>query len=250
MTRIFTENSNPEKDGMIVLTGDNANHISRSLRMRAGEKIIVCDGVNTEYNCTIEGFTSDTVSLRVDSKNMGINEPDYKATLFMALPKSDKMEQIIQKSVETGVSCVVPFISSRCISKPDEKAIGSKLERWRKIARSASEQCGRVRIPEIVRPVDFSAAVGMMCDKNKYDASFICYECERDNSLTSFLSRIEKNANTGIAFMVGAEGGFSPSEVALTDSFGIERISLGRRILRCETAPIYVLSVMSALLEK
>ena len=252
MLRIFisgNETEGIENEGVIVITGENANHISRSLRMRTGEKLIVCNGVDTEYFCTIESFTSDSVLMRVDEIKPGVNEPCYQATLFMALPKSDKMEQIIQKSVETGVSAIVPVVSSRCVSKPDERALHSKLERWRKIARSAAEQCGRVRIPQILPSVKFSEAAEMMSDTKRYDGAFICYECERENNIAEYLSVFRKNTPYKIAFMVGAEGGFSSEEISFTDSLKIKRVSLGKRILRCETAPVFVLSVMSALLD-
>lgn len=247
MTRIFTDGKDIVSDGKIVITGDNANHISRSLRMRQGEKLIVCDGVNTEYHCTIEAFTSDTVTANVDSVDFGVNEPCYSATLFMALPKSDKMELIVQKAVETGVSRIVPFISSRCISKPDEKSAKGKVERWGKIAKSAAEQCGRVRIPEIAPVVSFDAALREMAS---LEEKFVCYECEREHSLGKYLSFLKEKNSRNIGFMIGAEGGFSPEEVEKCSSLGIEVISLGRRILRCETAPLFVLSVMSAILDE
>ena len=247
MPRIYvSKNDIIEKKA--VLEGDNANHISRSLRMRVGDEITLCDGERTDYRCTVEKMTSDKVYLEINEKMPSEGEPPYRARLFMALPKSDKMEMIVQKAVETGIYEIIPFISERCISRPDERSGDKKVERWNKIAQSAAEQCGRGIIPRVGRIVSYKRALEMAMEDR---TGFICYEREKERGIYQGLLPLTKEPSLeGISFFVGAEGGFSEEEVKAAIDVGIVPLSLGRRILRCETAPIFVLSVMSAMLEK
>jgi len=157
LPRFFVSDDNIY-DGSIRIIGSDASHIMRSLRMVKGEKITVCDMKSTEYECVISDFDGNDVLLDIVSSGKGKTEPPYKVTLYQALPKSDKMETIIQKSVEAGVYAIVPFVSDRCISRPDEKGKLAKLERWNKIAESAAKQCGRGIIPKVLEITDRKAA--------------------------------------------------------------------------------------------
>mgnify|MGYP003293334433 CR=1 FL=1 len=247
MPRIYVEKNEISGDS-ITVTGENAKHISRSLRMRVGDELWLCDGERTDYKGVIEGFTAQSVSVRILCSERSKGEPPYKARLFMALPKSDKMELIVQKAVEMGVYEIVPFLSERCISRPDEASGQKKVERWNKIAKSAAEQSGRGMIPQVHAIVSYKEALKMA---KKDEIGFICYECERENGLYKRLLNVgTEDKNIGISFFVGAEGGFSEGEVALAVAEGIAPITLGKRILRCETAPFFVLSVMSAVLDE
>ena len=216
--------------------------------MAKGERLTVCDMHSTEYECVIQGFEGTDVLLEVISKSMGKTEPPYKATLFQALPKGDKMELIIQKAVETGAYAIVPFISERCISRPDAKSAKGKLERWNKIALEAAKQCGRGIIPEVLPICSFDEAVRMASDA---DAPIFFYEGDGVRSLKSVLSDVKLNENEPITVsaMIGAEGGFAKSEVEKAFASGLVPTGLGNRILRCETAGIVALSAISYALE-
>ena len=245
MPRIYLD-KNEINGSVAVITGEDAKHISRSLRMKLGDEVTVCDGEMTDYKGVITGFTSDTVQLEITSKERSGSEAPYKARLFMALPKSDKMELIIQKAVELGVYQIVPFLSERCISRPDGASGVKKVERWNKIALGAAQQSGRGIIPTVHGIVSYKEALEMAKDD---EARFICYECEEENGLYQKLLGMNEKEKCGrISFFVGAEGGFSREEVELAKGCSIASVTLGKRILRCETAPMFVLSVMSAVL--
>ena len=220
----------------------------RSLRMAKGERLTVCDMHSTEYECEIKDFEGSDVLLEVISKSKGKTEPPYKAILFQALPKGDKMELIIQKAVETGVYAIVPFISERCISRPDAKSAKGKLERWNKIALEAAKQCGRGIIPEVLPICPYDEAVNRA---SAADVPILFYEGDGVRSLKSVLSDVKLNENEPITVsaMVGSEGGFAKSEVEKASEAGLIPTGLGNRILRCETAGIVALSAISYALE-
>ena len=245
MPRIYLDKNEITGD-VAVITGEDAKHISRSLRMKVGDEVTLCDGEMTDYSGIITGFTSDTVQLEITGRERNGGEAPYKARLFMALPKSDKMELIIQKAVELGVCEIVPFLSERCISRPDGASGVKKVERWNKIALGAAQQSGRGIIPTVHGIVSYKEALEMA---KKDGTRFICYECEDENGLYQRLVGMNEGERCGvISFFVGAEGGFSREEVALAQEYSITPVTLGKRILRCETAPLFVLSVMSAVL--
>ena len=245
MPRIYVK-ENEINDNTVVLEGERATHLSRSLRMRVGDGVTLCNGEKMDYEGVIESINSTQVCVKILKGETSPAEPFYRARLFMALPKSDKMEMIVQKAVETGVYEIVPFLSERCISRPDDASGKKKVERWCKIAESAAEQCGRGIIPKVHGIVSYKTALEMAKDD---DLKFICYECERENSLVAKLEGVS-DKDSSISFFVGAEGGFSENEVSIAEECGISRVTLGKRILRCETAPLFVLSVMSALLDE
>ena len=233
MPRFFT---NEIDEGNITLTGSDADHIGRSLRMRPGEPLTVCC-CGIDYNCVISRITADTVYLDLTEKVRCAAEPDIEVTLFQAVPKQDKLEHIIQKSVELGVSRIVPVLTRRCISRPDERDFTKKLPRLNKIAAEAAKQSGRGMIPEVAPIVDWKTAVRMM---EQLDMTVLLYE---EKGGCSF-GDIDFSGVKTAGLVVGSEGGFDSSEVAEADSDSIKRVWLGNRILRCETAPITALSIL------
>lgn len=233
MPRFFIDSIN-ESD--IFLDGENARHIGRSLRMRTGEKVTVCC-CGIDYDCEIQRITEDSVFLDLLEKHPCYAEPTVDVTLFQAVPKLDKLEFIIQKSTELGVSRVVPVLTRRCISRPNEKDFSKKLPRLAKIAEEAAKQSGRGKIPEISPIVSYSECLAMM--KN-LDKNIILYEGEGGKPFSDVT--VEGIKSAGI--LIGSEGGFESSEVEQAVSAGAERVWLGKRILRCETAPISALTIL------
>lgn len=235
MPRFFIDEM-PEN--RVIITGEDAQHIGRSLRMRRGEKITACCQ-GTDIECEIVEITSDSVECEVIGKFPSPAEPGIKVTLFMALPKSDKMELIIQKSVELGVSSIVPVLTARCISRPDRKSLEGKISRWQKIALSAAKQSGRGLIPEVCQAIGFDECLDCA---SKLDRAFFFYEKGGES-----LSKIWKDGAGTVGLIVGPEGGFEPEEAASSEAHGILTASLGKRILRCETAPLAALSAIMLL---
>jgi 16S rRNA (uracil1498-N3)-methyltransferase len=246
MPRFFVDKKEIIKDldeTKITIRGEDAHHISRSLRMAVGEKIEICDKCGTVYSCVLSGFTDKEVVATAESSYLVDTEPGVKVTLYQALPKSDKMETIIQKSVECGVYKIVPFRSEFCVVKLDSRDGEKKRERWQKIAEGASKQSGRGIIPEVSAPLDFKIAIE---NATENDLVIFCNEREKENTLKNVLK--DTNAKS-IAVIIGAEGGFSEKEAEYISGKGAKSITLGKRILRCETAPTFVLGIISYELE-
>lgn len=233
MPRFFTDEINEEN---LCLTGDDAHHVGFSLRMKPGERLTLCSG-GMDYDCAVTEITGDAVYLELIEKHPCMAEPDVEVTLFQAVPKLDKLEFIIQKSVELGVSRVVPVLTRRCISRPDSRDFEKKLKRLRKIAEEAAKQSGRGIIPEIAPIVTYKVALEMM---SSLDKTLMLYEAEGGKPFGA----VELTGAKTVGLVVGSEGGFDPEEVRLAVDMGIERVWLGKRILRCETAPITALSIL------
>jgi len=228
---------NIETGDIISVDGGDARHISCSLRMEKGDGITLCDTASREYICVIEALDPSSVTLRVaEIRNCG-TEPPYSAVLYQALPKASKFDTIVQKAVETGVTRIVPVITERCISRPDEGSIKKKRERWQKIAEEAAKQCGRGIIPTVDRLMSYNEALE---DAAKGELAFICYEGEGAVPLGKIL-RDAKDARD-IRFIIGSEGGFSLSEAERAVERGLRSANLGKRILRCETASAFTLA--------
>ena len=244
MPRFFVQ-SDAITDNTITISASDASHISRSLRMKVGDFLTVCDMQRTEYLCKIESINSDTVTLRIFTRCECQNEPPYEVTLYMALPKADKMELIIQKAVEMGVTRIVPVRSERSVVKLTPADGAKKQQRWQKIADSAAGQCGRGILPVITEPMDFADAVK---DAQNAALAFFCYEGEDAFSLKDLASRY-KECPKSIAFFVGSEGGICQKEVDMLQNAGLYSVGLGKRILRCESAPLFVLSCLSYIWE-
>ncbi len=242
MPRFFIDESNiniNEGKTVITLYGDDAHHISRSLRMAVGETIEACDKGGTVYLCELVEFLEKEVVCHVIESKQAESEPSIKITLYQALPKGDKMETIIQKSVECGVYRVVPFRSEFCIVKLDQRDGEKKRERWQKISESAAKQSGRGIIPEVSAPLDFKIALEKAMEG---DLVLFCNERERERSLKDALSGTSAKS---ISVIIGSEGGFSQREADYIVELGAKSVSLGKRILRCETAPTFILSAIS-----
>ena len=229
-------------DGKIRIVGDDARHISFSLRMAVGESVTVCDMQGVEYDCTISSFDGGDVVLDVLNSCQSENEPRVNITLYQALPKGDKLDSVIQKAVECGVSKIVPFESERCIVRIKSDAEDKKRVRRCRISEEASKQCGRSIIPDVTLPVTFEK---MIEGASKSDLCIFCYEGEGTEPLGKILSGLsldKKDRSYEVAVVVGSEGGFSISEAQRARESGFLLAGLGKRILRTETAPIFVLS--------
>ena len=243
MPRFFVPSDNITGE-YIRITGSDATHITRSLRMAVGEAVTVCNMKCTEYSCVIDGFENGDVILKAESSSPGKTEPPYRVTVYQALPKGDKMETIVQKTVETGAYRIVPFVSERCISRPDGKAKTAKVERWNKISLEAAKQCGRGIIPEVGEILSFAQ---MLDEAAKADTAILFYEGDGTVPLNRILEKVGREED--ISVIIGSEGGFSLDEVNAAKDRGMLVAGLGPRILRCETAPTVALSAISYALE-
>lgn len=234
MPRFFIDESALNGD-IITITGGDAVHIGRSLRMKTGDSITFCrEGI--DFESVIEKMTSDEVYCRVIKKIPSSSEPKLRLIIYQALPKQDKPELIIQKCTELGAARIVFFISKRCVSRPDEKSAEKKLMRWRKIAEEAAKQSGRGNIPEICGIMSFDEAVKDLCEN---EIPLLCYENGGER-----LSEIDFSGKSTCGVMIGAEGGFDRTEADICCEKGAVPIWLGKRILRCETCPIAVTAMI------
>ncbi|MBQ8817987.1 MAG: 16S rRNA (uracil(1498)-N(3))-methyltransferase [Clostridia bacterium] len=245
MPRFFIRQEQIE-DGVITLKGDDAHHIARSLRMAVGEGITVCDMQGNEYECRIDGFDDDArVFAKIISSSKSETEPPCRITLFQALSKGDKLDTVIQKAVECGVYKIIPFESERCVVKVKADAEERKTERRRRISAEAAKQCGRSIVPEVSATVDFDTALKMACDS---ELKLFCYEGDGTEALGKIISeKLCQNADgeyPDVAVIIGSEGGFSINEAQRAKDNGMELVGLGKRILRTETAPVFVLSCL------
>ena len=234
MPRFFVP---PISGDRALISGEDAAHITKSLRLRPGEEITLCDGSGMDYAGRVLAV-GDQVEVEILSRSPSIAEPKCRLTLFQALPKGDKMEFIIQKSVELGAAEIIPVLTSRCVSRPDAKSMAKKLERYRKIAAEAAKQCGRGIIPQVGELMTLEQAAKALPEN-----SLVFYEGGGKR-----LSELVAPEDESWGVFVGSEGGFSPEEIALLESRGVCPATLGPRILRCETAPLCGLSVMLNLL--
>ena len=239
-------------ENMIRITGEDAHHISRSLRMAVGESVTVCDMQKTEYDCVLDRFEPDAVYARILSAHASDTEPPFEATVFQALPKGEKLDSIIQKSVECGVSHIVPFESERCIVRVKADAEAKKTERRARIAAEAAKQSGRGLLPDVLPTVSFDE---MLTLATAADVCLFCYEGDGTLPLGAILpvedlkARIKNGETPKITIVVGSEGGFSISEASRARDAGVLMCGLGKRILRTETAATFVLGCLVYALE-
>lgn len=236
MVRFFVS-KDEMTNSTIILSGENAAH-AKVLRLKVGEEVLACDGDGRECHCEVAGVTGSEYELRVISSGESITEPRVKVSIFMALPKSDKLEHVIQKATELGASEIVTFPSARCVSRPDDKGLKKKLERWQKIAVSAAEQSGRGRIPKVIVLATFKEALHLAVQAEK---AIVFYENEHATTLRQALSAGEYHS---VSLLSGPEGGFEENEIEQARQMGMQVCTLGRRILRCETAPLCGLSAV------
>lgn len=221
----------------IILSGENAAH-AKVLRLKIGEEVLVCDGDGKECLCEVIECNGNEYDLRVLSVRDSASEPGVKVSIFMALPKSDKLEHVIQKATELGACEIVTFPTARCVSRPDDKGLKKKLERWQKIAVSAAEQSGRGRIPKVTVLSSYKEALLLASQAEK---AIVFYENEHATTLHQALSEGECHT---VSLLSGPEGGFEETEIEQARQMGMQVCTLGRRILRCETAPLCGLSAV------
>ena len=221
----------------LILTGENAQH-AKVLRLKVGEEVLVCNGEGREGLCEITSVSAGQLELQVRELRESTTEAAVRVSVYMAFPKADKLEHVIQKATELGAYEIVAFPSARCVSKPDEKSLKKKLERWQKIAASAAEQSGRGRIPQVRVLGSFKEALAEAAGADK---ALMFYENEQAVTLKMALS---SGSYASISLLTGPEGGLEEKEVQQARDAGLQVCTLGKRILRCETAPLCALSAV------
>lgn len=246
MQRFFVESHQiNEEENSICIIGSDVNHIKNVLRMKIGDEVWVSDGKNKEYHCRIDVMDIQRIDLHI----LYVQESDYelpgKIYLFQGLPKGDKMELIIQKAVELGVYQIIPVEMKRCVVRLDDKKAQKKRERWQQIAESAAKQSKRMLVPQIHPVVSYAQALSIAKD---FDICLLPYELAKGIKKTKqIISGIEAGKKIGV--FIGPEGGFEENEVEAALQMGAETITLGRRILRTETAGLTILSILMFHLE-
>lgn len=239
MPKFFIDKENI-KNNTAKIVGQDATHIARVLRHTVGDRITVCDGFGFDYSAEITEVLKDEIYLNLSDKYRCPSEASVKITLFQCLPKGSKMEYIIEKCTELGIFSVVPVASKRCVVKiEDEKKEARKTQKWQKTADEAVKQCQRGIIPKVYDIKPFNEAVKMV---SEFDVCIVAYECEEENTLKAVLKNNNGAKNVGI--FIGPEGGFEPAEVLALKEAGAFSVTLGKRILRTETAGICVLSAV------
>lgn len=229
----------------IYIEGSDVNHMKNVLRMKAGEELMVSDGNNWQYRCAVKEYLSEKAVLKILKKELVDTELPSKIYLFQGLPKQDKMELIVQKAVELGACQVVPVLTRRCVVKLDAKKAAKKVSRWQQIAESAAKQAGRGYIPEIRDVMTLEEALAFA---GQLDVRLIPYELAEGMEHTrNVIGKIIPGQSVGI--FIGPEGGFEKEEVEHAVEKGVLPVTLGKRILRTETAGLAVLSVLMYRLE-
>lgn len=237
MPRFFIENVSGE---FITIEGQDAAHITRSLRMKVGERLTVCGGQGLDFLCEIAEISQNTVGLKVLETAETESEPSIRITLYQGLPKGDKLELIIEKSIELGVSSIVPVVMQRSVSRPDSKSAAKKHERYQKLAISAAKQCGRGIIPSVEPMINFSQILPRL---DGHQSVIFFYECG-GQPLSSAIKKITESGVSDLAIVIGPEGGFDLGEAEELKNSGAFTVTLGKRILRTETAPIAAIAAI------
>ncbi len=237
MSRFFIE-SRMISGSEITLSEEDSVHLARVLRASVGEKITVCDENGTEYEAEIFSVSKREVKAKITDYKKAATEPKIEVTIFQGLPKGSKMELIIQKCVEIGVCSIIPVETARAVVKINEEKSAGKVKRWNKIAEEAAKQSGRGKIPKVEMPVSFKEAAEKAAE---FDMAIIAYEQHDKADIKTYL---RNKTPKKVAVYIGPEGGFEEEEIKLAKACGIYAVSLGKRILRTETAPITLLSVL------
>lgn len=238
MPRFFVKSNQIKQDNIEIL-GEDIKHIKNVLRKNIGDKIEICDSESGKsYNCEITQLYDNSILTHIIEKYPEISSP-IQVDIFQGLPKSDKMELIIQKSVELGVNKIIPVSMKRCVVKLDNKESVKKIARWQKISESAAKQCGRNNIPEISNVITLKDI-----DVSQYDVLIVCYENEKVNTLKAELAKINTDSEIKIGVVIGPEGGLDEQEVELLKNNGAKIVTLGNRILRTETVALNILSIL------
>lgn len=233
-------------DGYAVISGQDVNHIRSVLRMKPGEQIAVRDGISRNYICELEDIGPEEVRARIVSEEQASGELPARLYLFQGLPKGDKMELIIQKAVELGAYQIIPVATRRAVVKLDQKKEAAKVKRWNAIAESAAKQSGRMLVPEVTGVMSLKEAFRYA---EHFDINLIPYElAEGMKETRRILGQVQPGMQAGI--FIGPEGGFDVEEVEQAQAAGIHPVTLGRRILRTETAGMTMLSILMFQLEQ
>ena len=236
MHRFFADKSQIN-GSCIELFGDDVKHISRVLRLREGDTISVCDKDKTDYVCSVSSIEKERVVLNIEESFENTNESNLEIVLYQGLPKGDKMDLIVQKAVELGAVKIVPVVMKRTVIKLNNT--DAKIQRWQRIADEASKQCMRGILPKVEQPVTFGE---MLAGLDKEALTFLPYENDRCNSLKKLLK--DNCTSAGVNIIIGPEGGFDDEEIDLATEAGIPTVTLGPRIMRCETAPLAAISAV------
>ena len=239
MPKFFTARENI-KDTTLIIDSEDANHLKRVLRINVGDVITVCDGAGIDYTVKVSEIGKNEIECDIIDRKKSDTEPNINITLYQGLPKAAKMDYIIQKNTELGISKIVPAKLARCVVKLENKAAeNKKCERWQKIAVASAKQSGRGIVPEIGNPMTVDEIIE---DVKDYDLVFVPYECEDQSRLKTIVESVPDAKD--IAFIIGPEGGFDISEIEKFKAAGIKTVTLGKRILRTETAAESVVSML------
>lgn len=233
MPRFFSDNIFEDK---IVIDQEDSKHIKKVLRMKIGDELIVSSSHKMDYQCVISSLDGENVELEIISNKPNETEPTVEVVLYQALPKSDKMDLIMQKAVELGVTKIVPILTKRCVSRPDEKSMKKKIVRYQKIVKEAAKQCGRGIIPVVDEMKTFEQVIQ---NPDNLEKMIIFYE-GGGGRINDIVSQNQKS----VGIIIGSEGGFDLEEVEKAVDNGILKATLGKLILRCETAPLTAISIL------
>ena len=242
MPRFFVKTEQINENEIIII-GEDVNHIKNVLRKKIGDKLEVCNQeTGTTFECEIAEINEAEIKNHIISENKMTNSK-ILVDIFQGLPKAEKMELIIQKSVELGVNAIIPVKMQRCVVKLDMKSENKKIERWQKISESAAKQSGRNSIPQIHKIIKIEEISKL---KNEYDIIIICYENEKENNIKKEIQKLKQNKKQEIriAIVIGPEGGLEENEVKYLEKEGAKIVTLGNRILRTETVALNILSII------
>ena len=245
MPRFFVK-TEQIRESKIIIIGEDEKHIKNVLRKQIGENIEICNQeTGKTYKCEILELKEQEVISNI-IEEMTSTEDKIKVDIYQGLPKADKMELIIQKSIELGVNAIIPVEMKRCVVKLDSKSEAKKIERWQKIAESAAKQSGRNTVPEIRRIIKIQDIAEL---KNFYDSIIVCYENEKENYIKNELIKLKNKEQINIAIVIGPEGGLEEKDVEYLKENGAVIVTLVNRILRTETVALNLLSIIMYELE-
>ena len=241
MPKFFVPTNQIEKD-KIVIQNDDVNHIKNVLRAKVDDKIDICDyNTSKNYVCKIEEIEDKVIRCKIIEEIDSNVESEVKVSIFQGIPKADKMELVIQKSVELGAYDITPIEMKRCVVKLKEKDKTKKIQRWQKISEVAAKQSGRDIIPNINNIIN----INKLCESlEKYDLVLVAYENEKFNTLKNELIKIKNNKKVKIAIIIGPEGGIDKAEIEQLEKYNAKIVTLGNRILRTETVALSMLSII------